>query len=363
VSQRDDPELLHDEFPLRRGTVGSSLRNIRRIVELRFMLRVRTFDVRIILPCTGGSMVAWLRLSSNSSTAAVDAARTKYVAAAMAACCIFGLSAETRAQVANLPPTQQSAAGWTFAITPYSWLPTISTTFSATGPRGGTVTNTISAGIGDYLSKLNFGLMLGGEARYDRFTVMTDLIYVNASITTSDSRFSRLNLGPGPIDIPRELQLDTGTRLATTIWSLAGGYTLLQGDWGNLDAVVGLRMLFLGATTNYQLSDDILLPNRTIGLSRAGTLNLGVTKPEGIGGVTGRINIPNSKFYLPFYLDAGGGSVPFTWQVYAGVAWQPADWVDLSVGYRYLSFQSGSKNRGVESLSLGGALLAGNFHF
>jgi len=55
--------------------------------------------------------------------------------------------------------------------------------------------------------------------------------------------------------------------------------------------------------------------------------------------------------------------VPFTWQVYAGVAWQPTDWVDVSVGYRYLSFEHGSKTFGVEHLSLGGALLAGNFHF
>jgi opacity protein-like surface antigen len=290
--------------------------------------------------------------------------RSKSVAAAMAAFSTVVLATAARAQIANLPPTQQSAAGWTFAITPYAWLPTISTTYSYTGPlRGVSVTNTISAGIADYISKLNFGLMLGGEARYDRFTVMTDLVYANASITTGDSHFSTLNFGSDRIDVSRNRQIETGTRLATTIWSLAGGYTLLQGDWGNLDAVVGLRMLFLGSTTNYQLTSDILLPNQTVGLSRSGSLNIGVTKPEGIGGVTGRINIPNSKFYLPFYLDAGGGGVPFTWQVYAGVAWQPTDWVDVSVGYRYLSFRGGNKTLGVENISLGGVLLAGNFHF
>ena len=84
----------------------------------------------------------------------------------------------------------------------------------------------------------------------------------------------------------------------------------------------------MGATTNYTLSNDILLPNQTIALSRSGSLNLGVTKPEGVGGVAGRINIPNSAFYLPFYFDAGGGSVPFTWQVYAEIAWQAASYVD-----------------------------------
>ena len=303
------------------------------------------------------------RLSSISSMVASPEGRANRVAAAMAAFCVLGSATVAQAQVANLPPSQQSATGLTIAITPYAWLPRVSTTYSATGPQGNTVTNTISAGIFDYISELNFGLMLGGEARYDRFTVMTDLVYANASITTSHSDFSRINLASGSIEIPRSLQLDTGTRLAATIWSLAGGYTLLQGDWGNLDAVAGLRMLFVGATTSYQLADDIHSPDGTTALSKSGTLNLGVTKPEGIGGITGRINIPNSKFYLPFYLDAGGGSVPFTWQVYAGVAWQPTDWVDVSVGYRYLSFEHGSKTFGVEHLSLGGALLAGNFHF
>ena len=96
----------------------------------------------------------------------------------------------------------ESAAGWTFSITPYAWLPTVSTTYSYTGPRGARVTNTISAGIGDYISELNFELMLGGEARYDRFTIMTDLVYANASITTKNSHFSSVNLGLTPIEFP-----------------------------------------------------------------------------------------------------------------------------------------------------------------
>jgi hypothetical protein len=270
------------------------------------------------------------------------------------------------AQVATTPPTPPptpaSQSGWAFALTPYAWLPTISTTYSYDTPRGGTVTNKISAGIGQYLTDINFGLMLGGEARYDRFTVMTDLLYLNASLTSSTSHFSTLNLGPGPIDIPRSQQLGTGTRLAQTIWSLAGGYTLLQGNWGNLDAVVGTRMLFVGSATNYTLSNDILLPDRNIGLSRTGSLEFGATKVEGVGGVTGRINIPNSRFYIPFYFDAGGGSVPLTWQAYGAIAWQAANYVDVSAGYRYLAF-SGGKKAGFQNLDIGGAILAANFHF
>jgi hypothetical protein len=286
--------------------------------------------------------------------------RAGLVAATFGFCAV---ATTAHAQVASTPATPAATAGWIFSITPYAWLPTVSTTSSFTGPRGASVTNMTNVGIGDYLSELNFALMVGGEARYDRFTIMTDLVYANASITTSHSHFSSVNLGATPISIPRELQLSTGTRLAATVWSVAGGYTLLQGDWGNLDAVAGVRTLFMGATSNYTLGADILAPDRTIALSRSGSLNLGVTKVEGIGGVTGRINIPNSSFYLPFYLDAGGGSVPFTWQVYAGVAYKATTWLDASVGYRYLAFNGGSKTSGVEKLTLGGVILAGNFHF
>jgi hypothetical protein len=274
----------------------------------------------------------------------------------------LGVASIAQAQVVSAPLELQLQPAWSFAVAPYGWLPTISSTISYTGPRGGTVSTDINAGVGDYISKLNFALFVGGEARYDRFTLMTDLIYANVSLTTNNTHLSSVNLGSGPLYIPREQQLGTGTRASTTVWSLAGGYTLLHGDWGNIDAVAGLRMLFYSSTTNYMLTADFFGPNRTLALSRTGSLNLGTTKPEGIAGVTGRINIPNSKFYLPYYLDAGGGAVPFTWQVYAGVGYGLSNWADISVGYRYLSFQNGG-DKGVENLDLGGPLFAANFRF
>jgi len=278
------------------------------------------------------------------------------------ALCGLAVASPAGAQIASNPPSPGSTPGWSFAITPYAWLPTLSANVEANRPRGGTVGTTIDAGIGDYLTDVNFAMMLGGVARYDRLSVMTDLVYLNASLTSSVSHLSSVNPGPGPIDIPRSQQLGTGTRMATTIWSLAGGYTVLQGDWGNLDAVAGLRMLAVSSTTNYQLNTDILAPDRTIALSRGGSLNVGKTYFNAIGGVTGRINIPNSKFYLPFYFDAGGGDIPFTWQAYGGIAYRAASWADVSVGYRYLTFQNGG-GTGVRNLSLSGAILVANFRF
>jgi hypothetical protein len=302
-------------------------------------------------------------MRSNLVARSLTASRRDRGLGAVAVTLVLALVAmPANAQIATTDPAPAANPGWSFAVTPYIWLPTVSATLKYDGPRGGTVTTTISEGIGDYLTDINFALMVGAEARYDRFTILTDLFYANLSVTTDNSRLASFNPGPGPIFIPREQQLSTGTRMATTIWSLAGGYTVLQGDWGNLDAVAGFRMLAVSSTTNYQLNTDILAPDRTIALSRGGSLDIGKTYFNAIGGVTGRINIPNSKFYLPFYFDAGGGDVPFTWQAYGGIAYSAASWADVAVGYRYLTFQNGA-GTGVRNLSLGGAILVANFRF
>ena len=284
-----------------------------------------------------------------------------HIGTAAAALGVLAVTAPAQAQIASLPPAEGAAQGWSFAVTPYAWLPTISSSLQATGPRGEVVNSNLDAGIGDYLTDVNFAAMIGAAARYRRFTVMTDLIYLNASLGTDVSHLSTVNLGPGPIDIPRSQQLSTGTRAATTIWSLASGYTLLQGGWGNVDAVGGLRMLAVNSTTNYTLAADILAPNRTIALTRDGSLKVDKAYFNGIGGVTGRINIPKSRLYVPFYLDAGGGGVPFTWQPMR--AWPTRPRAGPTSLPATGTSRSKAAIRVLRSLSLSGPILAANFHF
>ncbi len=272
-------------------------------------------------------------------------------------------SVPAQAQVASVPPPADGKPGWSYAIAPYIWAPTISSEVKLTDPRtGGVVTSNMSVGFSDYLTDINFAAMASAVARNGKFTVMTDLVYMNASMTTNTSHLSSVNLGSGPIDIPRSLDLGTGTRMATTVWSLAGGYTVTSGIWGNLDLVGGLRMLSMQSKTNYTFSADILDKNGTVALSRGGSLSVNETYFEGVGGVTGRFNIPDSKFYIPFYFDAGGGALPFTWQAYTGLSYATGKWGDVGLGYRYLTFQNGGST-GVRNLSLSGVLLSGNFHF
>lgn len=280
----------------------------------------------------------------------------------MAAICTLAAMSSAHAQLASSPPSDKAGTGWSFTVTPYLWLPRISQNLQANGPQGGTVNMTVNAGPGDYLTLVNFAGMVGGVARNDRFSVITDLLYFNNSFTSNTLHLSSVNPGSGTIDIPLSTQAGTGTRMAMMIWSLAGGYTVLQGDWGNLDAILGMRMLTFSSTTNYQLNTDIRAPNQTLALSRGGTLNINAAYFDAIGGFSGRINIPNSKFYLPFYFDAGTGGIPFTWQIYGGVAYSVTRWVDVSAGYRYFAFEN-NPTTGVRHMSLSGFILGANIRF
>jgi hypothetical protein len=79
----------------------------------------------------------------------------------------------------------------------------------------------------------------------------------------------------------------------------------------------------------------IVAPDRTISPSRNGSTTINKTDCNAIGGITGRVNIPNSRFSLSFSFDACGGALPLTWQAYGGVAYSVKDWIDVSAGDRH----------------------------
>ena len=251
--------------------------------------------------------------------------------------------------------------GWSFSLTPYGWLSSISSKVNTPIPGGGTATTNVFVPVSELLSNLRFGVMLAAEARYDRFSLLTDFIYANVGMNAGAARLTSINPGSGRINIPVGLEANAGTGMGTTIWTLAAGYTLAEGPWGHLDVIAGTRFLGIDVISNYNLNAAILLPNRTIALARSGTLSENVGFWDGIAGVTGRFEIPNSKFFIPYYFDVGSGEMPLTWQAFAGVGYH-APWADLSLGYRYLDFQNSSTAH-VQNLAMGGVILAATFHF
>jgi hypothetical protein len=137
---------------------------------------------------------------------------------------------------------------------------------------------------------------------------------------------------------------------------------VLQGDWGNLDVLVGFRLLSVNTRTDYSLALMIAGP-RGNGATFGGIGDVTASRDlwNGIGGFRGRIRIPQSRFFFPYYFDIGGGGSQPTLQVAGGLGYQ-FHWGAVSASYRYLLFQQGS-NAVVQRVALRGPLIMANFSF
>ena len=253
--------------------------------------------------------------------------------------------------------------GWTFNIAPYVWFANINATANLGLPPalGGTVTTDSSIGFGEILRHLNFATMIAADAQYREFSLLTDFIYLNVGGTAAQFRDVRF---PGLLPVPISKTLDTSESLNMNakIWTLAGGYTVAQGEWGNFDAIVGFRYLGVPMTVNYSLALNLTGPRgngATFGGvgSVSGTANLW----NGIGGFRGRVRLPVDGLFIPYYFDAGAGGSEFTWQISSGLGYH-LKWGDVSLTYRYLSFEQHS-TAVLEHLNVKGPMLMVNFTF
>jgi hypothetical protein len=274
-----------------------------------------------------------------------------------------GTSGARAQQPMGLGQQAPGPSGWTFDVTPYLWFANINTDLSFNLPPalGGTVTASPSVGFGDLVSHLNFGLMGAADARYNQFSVLTDFLYLNVGGTPA--HFRSVNFPNHPaIPITADVRSSQGLNLNATIWTLAGGYTLAQGDWGNFDMIAGFRLFEVNTRVNYSLGFAIEGPlgnGATFG--GVGSVSGSADIWNGIGGFRGRIRVGNAGLFIPYYFDIGAGGSNLTWQISSGLGYHAGP-ADVSLTYRYLSFEQGS-NSPVQRLWIKGPMLMANFAF
>jgi hypothetical protein len=275
-----------------------------------------------------------------------------------------GTWSSARAQQPASSWTQSpDSSGWIINIAPYMWLPTVNANLSYNLPPelGGRLPTDVSSGPGDYLSHLHFATMFAADVQYDRLSLLTDYMYVNGGVgTTNVKSLDLFGLPSQPIS--RTLELGTSSTLKATIWTLAGGYTLTRGEWGNFDILVGFRFLGMYASTDYNLALTVVGP-RGNGATFGGVGGIsGSTNIwNGIAGFRGRIHLPVAGLFVPYYFDIGAGGSNLTWQIATGLGYQTG-YAGVSVLYRYLSFEQGSTSV-VQHLGMHGPMIMVNFTF
>jgi hypothetical protein len=286
------------------------------------------------------------------------------MAAVLTALLAAGATSGAQAQQPSSVGQQAAnASGWTFNIAPYMWLPTIRTTLNNDLPPalGGRVPTELTVGPGDILRHLNFATMVAADAQYGPFSVLTDFLYMNVSATSS--HFRSVDFAGVPSQpISRSVERSNGTSLNSKIWTLAGGYTVAQGDWGNFDVIAGFRFLSINSTTDFSLALTLTGPRgngATFG--GIGSLSSSAAIWNGIGGFRGRIRINNTGLFIPYYFDIGAGGSNLTWQIASGLGYQTG-WAGVALTYRYLSFEQGN-SAVVQHLTMGGPMMMVNFSF
>jgi hypothetical protein len=273
-----------------------------------------------------------------------------------------GISAARAQQPISLG--QPTAPGWNFEIAPYLWIANINSTMNFNLPPalgGGTASTDTSIGFGDLLSHLNFTTMVTADAQYDRFSLVTDFIYLNLSAAPSRFRSVRLP-GEPPVPLSTGIQASVGMDLTAYIWTLAGGYTLAEGNWGNFDAIAGFRFLALNGTLNHSIGITAVGPlGNSATLGRGGSVSSSSDIWNGIGGFRGRVRLGSAGLFIPYYFDIGAGGSNLTWQIASGLGYH-TKLADLSLTYRYLTFEQGSDAK-LQTLTVKGPMLAVTFSF
>jgi len=251
--------------------------------------------------------------------------------------------------------------GWSFNVGVYAWLPTLDGTFNYALPTGLAGAANVSADAGDYFSNLNFAALIATEIRYERFSLVTDLMYMD--IGGDSSRLRSVDVAGLPSNpLSTTVNTTTDTNFKALILTMAGGYTAASGSWGNFDVIGGFRYFGADVRTDYALSADIAGPgSQGVALARNGRLSGSQDIWNGIIGVRGRLRLGDSGFFVPYYFDIGTGDSDLTWQAFGGIGYQTGP-LGVQVGYRHLSFDQGGRDL-VQDVSMRGAYLALNYSF
>ena len=231
-----------------------------------------------------------------------------------------------------------------FLITPYLW---------AAGITGSVDYNNIQRvhthiSSDKVLSNLSTGVMLDGEVHYGHWGLMANAVF--AKLNHNGSKSSNLQNG-------LSAAVNSTTDAWLGVYTLAGTYTAYASKSVYVDALVGAR--FLNLNTKVQLNVSVT----DVGYVSDKTLYSSVHATDAIGGVKGRVRLGESSFYVPFYLDAGGGSslAKFTSQQGLGIGYAFKG-ADVALYYNNL-YYSLSNDKVSSYINMTGPALAATFKF
>ncbi|MDW9590408.1 hypothetical protein [Sinorhizobium meliloti] len=204
------------------------------------------------------------------------------------------------------PRPAEAEGGWTFSVAPYFWIAGL----SGDTAQFGMPTVHIDSSFSDILGNLDFAFMAAGEARYDRFSVIGDVIYTKLSADAE----TPLGILASDVDVTSE-----------SFSGLLGlGYAVLDGPDGHLDVVGGIKL--------WSVETTISLSGGLLGRREASD---SATWVDGVVGLRGKYSF-TPEIYLTGWGLVGCGGADIDWDVALGIGYDFNDRVSAIAGYRAL---------------------------
>lgn len=212
---------------------------------------------------------------------------------------------QTSGTSSSTPPPNPDA-GWHFSLSPYLWFAGAHGTVSLDNRAA-----SVHASPGDLLSHFNFGIMGAAEARYNRFVLYGDVLWIRLS----DSTAIPIGVAATSADV----------RVGQLVWTSKVGYRVINHEKIKADADIGARFWHLGQKLNFNPS----------------TLGLNVTDSQNWADIVlgGRVQLPmGKKTAINLIGDVGGwgATADLDYQFAALLGYKVAQKWTLEAGYRYL---------------------------
>ena len=254
------------------------------------------------------------------------------VLAAPLAACPEPVQAADMAMDAEAAVFEEPAPDWSFTVAPYFWMAGLS---GSIGDFGAPPVD-VDVKFVDILKSLDFSMMMVSEARYGRFSLSSDLLFLKVSAN-----------GSSPFGV---LASTIGVGSKTFEFTALGGYALIDTPDGRLDVVAGARVWSVETTLSFA------------GGPLGGLwLRDSQTWVDAMAGLKGRMNV-TPQVYLTGWAIAGGGSSDSSWDVLGGVGYDFSDRFSAVLGYRAagVDYQNGPF---VFDVTMQGPILGAVFRF
>jgi hypothetical protein len=237
---------------------------------------------------------------------------------------------------------QTTPGDWQYTATIYGWYAGIDGKLNYEGDGG---SDGPSLDAGSVIDNLQMAFMGTLGARKDKWSGLIDVAYLNLG-----------NKKTASLGLPGGSSIDARVDLGLKGWQvgLYGGYNVYQTERATMDAVAGLRYLYVETNAKLAINGPFppSLPDKK--LSRNGSVL------DGVVGVRGQAKI-TENWFIPYHADLGAGQSRLTWQAMAGLGYE-AGWGDTLLVYRHLEWDQ-SDDKLVQNVSFSGPALAFRFHF